>query len=62
MNRGGDRGISDSDGDMDVVVSNCCTDYELGIGEPNSLWINDGNGNFSAGPPLVRPSLDANDR
>ncbi len=42
----------DSDGDMDVVVSNCCTDYELGIGEPNSLWINDGNGNFSAGPSL----------
>ena len=42
----------DSDGDIDVVVSNCCTDYQLGIGEPNSLWINDGNGNFSAGPPL----------
>ena len=42
----------DNDGDTDVLVSNCCTDYQLGIGEPNSLWINDGNGNFSAGPSL----------
>ena len=40
-------GDLDGDGDLDAMVANASFDVE-----PNTVWINDGNGNFTSGQEL----------
>ena len=40
-----DLGDLDGDGDLDAFVANA--QVSSGTGEPNRVWLNDGDGNFS---------------